>query len=56
MGGIVGNDRSINQTDYSSSLVAINSINGEIIWSFQDVKNDLWDLILLAYINYRYKF
>lgn len=43
MGGIVGNDRSINQPDYSSSLVAINSNNGKIIWSFQDVKNDLWD-------------
>ena len=44
MGGVVGNDRKINEKDYSSSLIAINSINGEIVWSFQDVKNDLWDL------------
>jgi len=48
MGGIVGNDRSINQSDYSSSLVAINSDNGEIIWSFQDVENDLWDFDIVG--------
>ena len=43
MGGIIGNDRSINKDDYSSSLIAINANNGKIEWSFQDVKNDLWD-------------
>tara|TARA_B100001093_G_scaffold519104_1_gene606482 strand:+ start:1529 stop:3607 length:2079 start_codon:yes stop_codon:yes gene_type:complete len=60
MGGIVGNDRTINQNDYSSSLVAINSDNGEIIWSFQDVKNDLWDFDiagppLITDINFKNK-
>lgn len=43
MGGIVGNDRNKNQEDYSSSLIAINAIDGKILWSYQDVKNDLWD-------------
>jgi len=43
MGGIVGNDRHIIENDYSSSLIAIDSDSGNIEWSFQDVKNDLWD-------------
>lgn len=43
MGGIVGNDRSKIENDYSSSLIAINADDGHIEWSFQDVKNDLWD-------------
>ena len=32
-----------NEKDYSSSLVAIDAISGEILWSFQDTNNDLWD-------------
>ena len=43
MGGVVGNDRIKNEKDYSSSLVAIDALSGEILWSFQDTNNDLWD-------------
>lgn len=43
MGGITGHDRKVIEKDYSSSVVAINSVDGKVLWSFQDVKNDLWD-------------
>jgi len=43
---------------HSSSVVAINTKNGEIIWSFQEVSHDLWDLDVpsppvLAAISYK---
>lgn len=43
LGGVVGNDRNESKKDYSSSLVAINALDGNVLWSFQDIKNDLWD-------------
>lgn len=48
MGGVVGNDRTENDKDYSSSLIAIDAIDGKILWSFQDVKNDLWDFDIVG--------
>ena len=32
------------RNDYSSSVVAIDTISGQIKWSFQEVAHDLWDL------------
>ena len=37
-------DSDIKEGGYSSSILAINSITGKIIWQFQDVKHDIWDL------------
>ena len=41
----------------ANSLIAINALNGEVIWSFQDVIHDLWDFDIasppaLASTNY----
>lgn len=30
--------------DYSSSVISISSETGEILWSFQEISHDLWDL------------
>jgi len=37
-------DEDIKDGGYSSSLLAVNAISGSIIWKFQDIKHDLWDL------------
>jgi quinoprotein glucose dehydrogenase len=37
-------DQDIKDGGYSSSLIAINALDGAIIWQFQDVRHDLWDL------------
>ena len=40
----------------SNSIVAINLDSKKIIWSFQDVKHDLWDYDLASTSNHcRYK-
>ncbi len=40
--GLIGGD--IKNGGYSSSVIAINSSNGKIVWSFQEVIHDVWDL------------
>jgi glucose dehydrogenase len=37
-------DSDIKDGGYSCSILAINSLTGKIIWQFQDVKHDIWDL------------
>lgn len=37
-------DANIKDGGYSSSVLAINALNGSIIWQFQDIKHDIWDL------------
>jgi quinoprotein glucose dehydrogenase len=46
-GGIVGLNRKAKK-DLSASLIAIDSKTGEILWSFQEVVHDLWDLELVG--------
>ncbi len=46
-GGLIGVKRKFVK-DYSSSLVAVNSKNGDIVWSFQEVVHDLWDLEMVG--------
>ena len=33
----------INTNNEANSLIAMNALNGKVIWSFQDVFHDLWD-------------
>jgi quinoprotein glucose dehydrogenase len=37
-------EENIKSGGYSSSLIAIDSNNGEILWRFKDIYHDLWDL------------
>lgn len=46
-GRIVGKDRN-GEIDLSTSLIAIDSKTGNILWSFQDVVHDLWDIELVG--------
>jgi len=34
------------RNDYSCSVVAVDAQSGEVVWSFQEVEHDLWDLDL----------
>lgn len=44
--GLIGGD--IKNGGYSCSLIAINSENGKIIWSFQEIIHDVWDLDIVG--------
>jgi quinoprotein glucose dehydrogenase len=46
-GSIVGVNRK-GEKDFSTSLIAIDSKTGRIIWSFQEVVHDLWDIELVG--------
>jgi quinoprotein glucose dehydrogenase len=37
-------DEDIGSGGYSSSLISLNALNGNIVWQIQDIKHDLWDL------------
>ncbi len=44
--GLIGGD--IKNGGYSCSLIAINAENGKIVWSFQEVIHDVWDLDIVG--------
>ncbi|NQW00795.1 MAG: PQQ-binding-like beta-propeller repeat protein [Rhodospirillales bacterium] len=44
-GGLIGRDRAYD-IDYSSSLIAISALTGDIKWHFQETIHGLWDLDL----------
>lgn len=44
---LVGVDRP-GDNKYSVSLVAIDTIDGKLLWSFQEIRHDLWDLDIAA--------
>ena len=41
-------DAKIKDGGYSSSLLAINAFDGTIIWQFQDIRHDIWDLDVIG--------
>ena len=36
-------DANIKDGGYSSSILAIDAVNGRMLWQFQDIKHDIWD-------------
>jgi quinoprotein glucose dehydrogenase len=44
--GLIGGD--IKNGGYSCSVIAINSSNGKVVWSFQEVIHDVWDLDIVG--------
>ena len=38
-----GGDRTKQEDYYSSSVVALNALNGEVVWHYQTVHHDIWD-------------
>ena len=40
--------REAKDTGYANSLIAINSLSGQVIWSFQTVFHDVWNLDMLG--------
>jgi len=46
-GSLVGIQRKSTK-DYSSSLIAVDSGTGKIVWSFQEIAHDLWDLEMVG--------
>lgn len=47
-GGLLVQNREIDGIDYSSSIVAIDLDNGEVIFSYKDVFKDVWDFDVLG--------
>ena len=39
-----GGDRDDHQDYYSSSVVALSVATGEVVWNFQTVHHDIWDM------------
>jgi quinoprotein glucose dehydrogenase len=48
MGLLRGNNA---KDDYASSVIGINAKNGKIIWQFQEIKDERWDLDLVGAPN-----
>jgi quinoprotein glucose dehydrogenase len=38
----------IGQNKYSNSVIALNATTGRLLWSFQEIRHDIWDLDIAA--------